>query len=295
MSRRVACGDALLWLGGAALFRSSLGPRGLRTARMWGTGSFAGGAGAGGVAYAKAGGDEKYVDVEGGQSRYLYPGVSECENAVRWGFIRKVYGILSAQLLLTTLVASWFTLSETAQATVATSPFLRFVMMFGPLLWLWPLYLYRQKHPHNLAWLAVWTATISLSVGAACSQVEGVVVVQALVLTACIAFGLTAYTFYAVRKGEDFGFMGPSLCSGLWLLIGFSFLSIFFPFSDGYRLMMAVGGAALFAGFLVYDTNELIKRHSIDEYVWASVELYLDLINLFLELMRILTAGRNDN
>ena len=41
--------------------------------------------------------------------------------------------------------------------------------------------------------------------------------------------------------------------------------------------------------------EELIKRHSIDEYVWASVGLYLDIINLFLEIMRILQSMQRDN
>ncbi|KAH9623896.1 hypothetical protein KSS87_003112 [Heliosperma pusillum] len=42
-------------------------------------------------------------DIEEGE--VLYPGLGYGENQLRWGFIRKVYGILSAQLILTTLVS----------------------------------------------------------------------------------------------------------------------------------------------------------------------------------------------
>lgn len=42
-------------------------------------------------------------DIEEGT--VLYPGLSYGENQLRWGFIRKVYGILSAQIVLTTLVS----------------------------------------------------------------------------------------------------------------------------------------------------------------------------------------------
>lgn len=42
-------------------------------------------------------------DLESGET--LYPGLSVGENQLRWGFIRKVYGILSAQIVLTTLVS----------------------------------------------------------------------------------------------------------------------------------------------------------------------------------------------
>ena len=54
--------------------------------------------------------------------------------------------------------------------------------------------------------------------------------------------------------------------------------------------IFAVAGAGIFSCYIVYDTNELILRHSVDEYVWASVGLYLDIINLFLRLLEILQA-----
>jgi len=47
--------------------------------------------------------DEAELDIESGET--LYPGLSLGENQLRWGFIRKVYGILSAQILLTTIVS----------------------------------------------------------------------------------------------------------------------------------------------------------------------------------------------
>ena len=45
-------------------------------------------------------------DLESGET--LYPGLSAGENQLRWGFVRKVYGILSTQIVLTTVVSSIF-------------------------------------------------------------------------------------------------------------------------------------------------------------------------------------------
>ena len=58
---------------------------------------------------------------------------------------------------------------------------------------------------------------------------------------------------------------------------------------------MIYGGlsAILFSGYIVYDTDNLIKRFSYDEYIWASVSLYLDIINLFLSLLSLLSAADN--
>lgn len=38
----------------------------------------------------------------------------------------------------------------------------------------------------------------------------------------------------------------------------------------------------LFSAFIVFDTNQLIKRHTYNEYVIAAISLYLDVINLFM-------------
>lgn len=45
------------------------------------------------------------IDLESGET--LYPGLGYGENELRWGFIRKVYGILAVQLLLTTVVSAF--------------------------------------------------------------------------------------------------------------------------------------------------------------------------------------------
>lgn len=47
---------------------------------------------------------EEERDIESGGT--LYPGLSAGENQLRWGFIRKVYGILAGQMILTAAVSS---------------------------------------------------------------------------------------------------------------------------------------------------------------------------------------------
>lgn len=68
-------------------------------------------------------------------------------------------------------------------------------------------------------------------------------------------------------------------------------LQMFFPM--GKISVMIYGGLAsiVFCGYIVYDTDNLIKRYSYDEYIWAAVALYLDVINLFLSLLSIFRAA----
>lgn len=65
----------------------------------------------------------KDIDLEMGTGEAtLYPGLSYGENQLRWGFIRKVYGILSAQLLLTTLISAVVVLNPPVNDVLTGSP-----------------------------------------------------------------------------------------------------------------------------------------------------------------------------
>lgn len=67
--------------------------------------------------------DDLEIDLEaGGISDRLYPGIGYGENQLRWGFIRKVYGILCAQVLLTTIVSSLIVLYPPISTRLQNTP-----------------------------------------------------------------------------------------------------------------------------------------------------------------------------
>jgi FtsH-binding integral membrane protein len=68
-----------------------------------------------------------------GQSTALYPGIAADENKLRWGFIRKVYGILSVQFVLTTVVAGLVVLSASVNQFIQANPASVLVLAFLPL------------------------------------------------------------------------------------------------------------------------------------------------------------------
>ncbi|CAI5493879.1 unnamed protein product [Closterium sp. Naga37s-1] len=233
-------------------------------------------------------------DVEAGPSSdLLYPGITLSENEMRWGFIRKVYGIIGAQLLLTAAVGSCFALIPTVRDFGLTNGYFMFFATILPFATLIPLVIYRSRHPLNLALLAIWTASMSMTVGLICSMYSGPIVAEALGLTASVVLGLTAYTYYAVKKGQEFSYLGPMLYVSLWLLLGWSFIQIFWGLGSEFAL--ALVGALIFALFIVYDTDLIIRRYSYDEYVMASLNIYLDIINLFIRMLEILQYLQGNN
>ncbi|KAG8100537.1 hypothetical protein GUJ93_ZPchr0013g37924 [Zizania palustris] len=235
---------------------------------------------------------QKGGDVEAG-TRELYPGMMESPE-MRWALIRKIYVILSMQLLLTAVVAAVVVKVRAISHFFVSSHAglgLYIFLLILPFIVLCPLYYYHQKHPINLVLLGLFTVAISFSVGMTCAFTSGKVILESAILTTVVVVSLTAYTFWAARRGHDFSFLGPFLFASLIVLLVFAFIQILFPL--GKISQMIYGGLAslIFSGYIVYDTDNIIKRYTYDQYVWAAVSLYLDVINLFLSLMTLFRAA----
>lgn len=59
-----------------------------------------------------------------------------------------------------------------------------------------------------------------------CLLLAGKIVLEALILTSAVVSSLTAYTFWASKKGKDFSFLGPVLFTGLVILVLTSFIQV---------------------------------------------------------------------
>ncbi|NWW75441.1 LFG4 protein, partial [Climacteris rufus] len=206
---------------------------------------------------------------------------------IRMAFLRKVYSILSIQVLLTTVTSAIFLYSTGVQAFVHERPALLLVSAFGSLAVIVALTLYRHQHPVNLYLLfGFCSLTDRLLFLFIVSFYDVSIVLQAFILTTAVFLGLTAYTLQSKR---DFSKFGAGLFACLWILIFSGFLRLFF-YSETIELVFAAAGALLFCGFIIYDTHLLMHKLSPEEYILAAINLYLDIINLFLHLLRLLEA-----
>lgn len=110
---------------------------------------------------------------------------------------------------------------------------------------------------------------------------------EAATLSAVIVAGVGSYVWIS---GKDFGNIGKYLMVGLIGLIVVGVVGIFVHFSAGAHLLYSVVGAALFVGFTLYDFSNIKHRFGPNDYVMATVSLYLDFLNLFLFLLQILMS-----
>ena len=241
----------------------------------------------------------KPVDVEGQELDVVAKTVFDADQMVRAGFIKKVYSILSLQLLLTTAMGATFMFVESAQQFALSSPGVLTTSYMLPFGFLIALHCYKGRHPLNMILLGGFTLCMSYTVGVVCAVYQasgqGIIVLQALLLTAAVFLSLTTYV-HVTKK--DFSWMGGALFAGLMILIVWSFMSMLFgaTFGGVGHTVFALIGALLFCGFILYDTSNLLHLYGPDDYVEASIALYLDIINLFLsllEILRMLQGGDN--
>ncbi|MBL3520127.1 Bax inhibitor-1/YccA family protein [Arcobacter lanthieri] len=120
---------------------------------------------------------------------------------------------------------------------------------------------------------------------------------QAFLMTS-IAFG--GISMFAMTTKKDFSFMGGFLFASFWILFAagiiFALGTTFgwFAYSSIFHLFLSSGIAILMCGFILYDTQQIIKGN-YDSPVEAALSLYLDFFNLFVSLLQILGIMRSND
>ncbi|KAL3634467.1 hypothetical protein CASFOL_021521 [Castilleja foliolosa] len=235
--------------------------------------------------------NNKNVDIEMGHGQ-LYPGMQE-NPQMRWAFIRKVYSILCVQFLLTFGISMAMFLIHPVRVFMGTRNgfFVMIAIMIVTFILCMMMHCFSQQHPWNYVFLLLFTLAMSFMVGAASTQHKGETVLLTAGLTLVVTLGLTLFTFIAAKRGCDFNFMGPFLFCALLLLIAFGIIRLIFPMGRLGEQVIGCIGALVFSGFIIYDTDNVIKRFNYDQYIEAAACLFLDIVNLFMSLLGIVGSG----
>lgn len=216
------------------------------------------------------------------------------EKAIRQGFIKKVYSILSVQLIISFSAVLIGSMSEGYQKFAIDNYWIMFVTIIAALVLVIPMVCIktlRRRTPHNYILLFTFTGLYSISLSFVGCVTDPEVVKLAVVITGIIVIGLT---LFAIQTKIDFTVCnGIVVCLLLCLLI--SGITAGFYAGSNLRTINVVYGAigALIASlFIVIDTQLIVGGHrsvQIDpeEYVYAALMIYLDIIRLFLYILQI--------
>ncbi|KAG4030980.1 hypothetical protein MFRU_010g01060 [Monilinia fructicola] len=217
--------------------------------------------------------------------------VAEATIEIRMQFVRKVYAILSVQLIATAALSSVSFFSKSYKDWIQSNTWMLWTSMFGAIGFMLLTYWKRKSYPTNLLFLGGFTALEAYSISVIVSTFDSRIVLQAVLLTAGI---FVALTLFACQTKYDFTSWMPYLFGGLWALILFGFMAMFFPGNSTVELIYSGIAALIFSGYILVDTQLIMRHYHVEEEIAAAISLYLDIINLFLAILRILNNQQNN-
>jgi FtsH-binding integral membrane protein len=214
-------------------------------------------------------------------------------SAERMVFLRKVYTLFSLTIGLFAGVTWWASSSEFALSLVA--PIFRggfFGYMILMLVMFGLLRVAAGRFPINLVALGLFATVEGLLTGPLVTFAIGVggteVVAQAAVLTGVVFGALTIYTLTSKR---DFSFMRAALWTGFGVVFGFVLLGWLFGFNtSGWGVSAAF--VLLMAGFVIYDTSNIMRHYPTTAVVPAVCALFLDVVIMFKHILMLLSRRK---
>lgn len=216
------------------------------------------------------------------------------------------------QLLITGLVSALSFMSEGYKTWIQTHPAMVWVsvrsppplppipnqlltnlpQLFGAMGMMGLTYWKRHSYPTNLLFLSGFTLLEAYTISVIVSFYKTSIVLNAVLLTGGIFIFLTAF---ACQSKYDFTSWMPYLFGALWGLVLFSFMYMFIPgYSSTAELIYGGVAALIFSGYILVDTQLVMRHHHVEEEIAAAISLYLDIINLFLAILRILNSQQNN-
>ncbi|CAG6015582.1 glutamate receptor, ionotropic, N-methyl D-aspartate-associated protein 1b (glutamate binding) [Menidia menidia] len=214
---------------------------------------------------------------------------------IRRAFIRKVFLVLSAQLMVTFAFVAVFTFVDEVKSFVSVNIWtylVSYMVFFVSVCAISCCGSVRRRHPWNLVALSVLTLSMSYMVGTIASFHQTDSVIMAVGITALVCFTVV---IFSLQTKYDFTSCYGVLFVCLIVLIVFGILCIVIR-NRILEIVYAGLGALLFTCFLAVDTQLLLGNKELalspEEYVFAALNLYTDIINIFLYILAIIGRAR---
>jgi len=214
----------------------------------------------------------------------------QIQQKIRLGFIRKVYGIIFFQLLISTGVIYFSITSKFFYQFILSNPSMIYLCFTGVLLTEIPILCCQsvaQKVPLNYILLLIFTLCESYLVASITIYYEPLSVFICAVLTLAIVIGLT---LYAIFTKNDITMCGGVLVSLSMIMLFLSIIGIFYT-SAFYQSLINSCGVFLFSLYLIYDTQLVIGKNqkliSTDNYIVGALMIYIDIVSIFIKILML--------
>jgi FtsH-binding integral membrane protein len=142
---------------------------------------------------------------------------------------------------------------------------------------------------YTILFVPILTVATNPQFGIANPNNPGSLPLQAGIVTLLAFAGLTVAVFVSKK---DFSFMGPILCVCSFLALGVIVAAMIGGFSLGLAFTALM--VALFAGYIIYDTSNIIHKYHTNEHVAASMALFGSFAMLFYYILMLFMQTRDD-
>ena len=118
------------------------------------------------------------------------------------------------------------------------------------------------------------------------SGVDPAIIKSALVGTGSIFVAMFAFGVALIASGIKLGLrFGLGLFFALLFLIIVSIVQIFIAESSFLKKIIVIASLMIFSLYIMYDTNSILQRNYNGDFITASLDYYLDIINIFSGLL----------
>ena len=200
---------------------------------------------------------------------------------IRASFIRKVYGVLSFQLVITSLFIS-LSLFPSVKLFILKNINIFYIFhiisIIASLITI--LLLVCSKNlaktvPTNYILLTIFTVSESFTILMFCIQYQPESIVIAVFLTTGLVVGLS---FYACYTNTNFTYLGGVLFAGLCILSIAGLLIFLFGKNYVNDIIYSSISLLIFSLYLIYDTQLIYGKfgveYKIDDYIIAAINIY---------------------
>jgi FtsH-binding integral membrane protein len=219
------------------------------------------------------------------------------EQRVRSAFMAKVLTLVFLQLATTIAMSVLFYYLEPLKLYVRENawPFyMSWALSFACLITLSCSEKVRRVHPYNIIALGVFTLIFSFQIAAITSFYDTKAVISAFVVTAGIVLGCAVLAFSKIDFTKWYGIMGMVT----WGFIITALLGIFFVRGNWTIIAISFFGALLFSAWLVIDLQMIMGGKGLslgpDDWVFASIKIYLDIVQIFLYILQLFGAAQRN-
>ncbi|MBL4838551.1 MAG: Bax inhibitor-1/YccA family protein [Kordiimonadaceae bacterium] len=208
-------------------------------------------------------------------------------------YMLKVYNYMASGVLLTGIVALMVSQNQGLMQAIFSGP-QAYIVMFAPLAFVMVMSFGVHKMKSSTLQMIFWAyaAVMGLSISSIFLVYSTESIARTFFITAA-SFG--ALSLYGYTTKKSLSGMGTFLMMGLFGLIIASIVNMSLN-SEPMQFVISVAGVLIFAGLTAYDTQRIKENYFMmttgeavaKGAIMGALNLYLDFVNLFMMLLRLL-------